>query len=118
MDSWKEVTLGDITKALIRYRPFIVAVVAIALVAFLLPGHGDRKQNVSAAAANRGASTGLSDTATTVAAAADAGTSGLAAAGGAGGLAGNVGGDASGTITLPSGAKVGPDCDLATGRIK
>jgi hypothetical protein len=116
MDTWKEVTLGDIAKALTRYRPFIVAVAAIALVAFLLPGHGDKKEKVSTAAApptENGA--GVNGAAPDVAGSTD---TGVGAAGPAVASGPKLTVPAAGTITLPSGAKVGPDCDLATGRIK
>lgn len=37
MDNWKDLTLGDIAKGFARYRPFILAVVAVLMVTLLLP---------------------------------------------------------------------------------
>lgn len=118
MDSWKDVTLGDIAKALARYRPFIVAVAAILMVAILLPGRGDDdEQNLATGASqievgNAGAGDSTVDT-TPVA------EGGAVAAGGvASGARTRTTGPATNVITLPSGAKVGPDCDTARGRIK
>ncbi len=37
MDNWKELTLGDIARGFVRYRPFILAVVAVLLVTLALP---------------------------------------------------------------------------------
>ena len=118
MDSWKDLTLGDISKALARYRPFIAAVVAVVVVAVLLPGHGDRKSDVAASAGAQSETTvaegEVTGPATATDVTADTSVSGPSAAGGGS----RVTTPAGGVLKLPSGAKVGPDCDAATGRIK
>ena len=38
MRSLDDITLGDVLKGLSRYRPFIMVVAAIALIAIVLPG--------------------------------------------------------------------------------
>jgi hypothetical protein len=37
MDNWKELTLGDVARGFTRYRPFILAVVAVLMVTLALP---------------------------------------------------------------------------------
>ena len=37
MDSWRDMTLGDVAKGFTRYRPFILAVLAMLLVLVALP---------------------------------------------------------------------------------
>jgi hypothetical protein len=120
MDSWKEVTLGDVSKAFARYRPFITAVVAIVLVAVLLPGHGDKKETVDTASAARsgGEQVVNGDAATTDTTIAGTVAGDTVAAGGGLVNGTSVTRPASNVVTLPSGAKVGPDCDTALGRIK
>ena len=116
MDSWKDVTLGDVAKALSRYRPFIIAVASILVVAILLPGRGDKKETVaSSAGLETGDNAGAAEEITDTTLAGDAATPGV------GNVAGGVTratGPATNVITLPSGAKVGPDCDVAKGRVK
>ena len=50
MNRLSDLTLGDIAKGLGRYRPFILTVVAIAMIAVLLPGHGKEKVRTGGAA--------------------------------------------------------------------
>ena len=37
MDSWRDMTLGDVAKGFTRYRPFILAVLSMLLVLVALP---------------------------------------------------------------------------------
>ena len=45
MDNWKDLTLGDVAKGFARYRPFILAVLAVLLVTLALP---DDKRPIAA----------------------------------------------------------------------
>ncbi|HZN14549.1 MAG TPA: hypothetical protein VFB78_09805 [Acidimicrobiales bacterium] len=116
MDSWRDVTIGDLTNALRRYLPFLAAVVAVMLVALLLPGHGDRKDDVKAAAASLNDTSADSGVTTTVPAGDAVTTEGTGGLVDTGGVTARTPG--TGAVKLPSGAVVGPDCDPATGRIK
>ncbi len=93
---------------------------AIVLVAVLLPGRGDNRDSVAAAAASSGDSTeaaaaeGDAGTETTAVESGDAATTGTALSS----RGPRVTAPSTGVVGLPAGGKVGPDCDPATGRIK
>jgi hypothetical protein len=47
MDSWRDMTLGDVAKGFTRYRPFILAVMAMLLVLVALPSDQRPTSNAS-----------------------------------------------------------------------
>jgi hypothetical protein len=44
---FRDITLGDVGRGLARYRPFILTVAAIALIAILLPGHNSNSNRTN-----------------------------------------------------------------------
>src|SRR5436190_11528711 len=137
MGNWKDVTLGDLGKALSRYRPFIAVIAGVFAIAAFLPGRGAKNDEQNVAANDKSAQSVAPGTAgnapqgttdSTVAGPASSGvTSGGATSGGTavgrasgapspGAAAGGATAQAQGQ--LPVQGEVGPDCDKATGRIK
>jgi hypothetical protein len=132
MRNWENVTLGDLGRALARYRPFVGVVGAVLAIAILLPGRGT-VQDVAAGPDTKGGpsvdattdTTAPPDTTagtdTTLAPAASTVTSGGAKTAGRTGA--KTGSPAS-SVTVGAGGQVeitgevGPDCDLSRGRIK
>ncbi|HVA42758.1 MAG TPA: hypothetical protein VNF50_04685 [Acidimicrobiales bacterium] len=139
-----EMTLGDIGKGVMRYRPFLLAVATIVLVVVFLPGKpSSTSLSSSAPGASTGAATGVASpggassaasgsTGSSGAGSALAGSSGsasggtggsgsVAAAGGgssgsSGGSTGSAGGGGGGALTpAPAVATTDPHCDQATG---
>src|SRR4051794_7495139 len=126
-------TLGDLVKGLARYRPFVIAVAAVALVVTLVPGkphHADTSKNTNVAAGpsaqsgpGEAAGPGATDNGGT-STAAGAGGTGATAGGAAGGTkvaaVGGKGTAGAAAANLPPGLKVtaDPACDPATGRVK
>ncbi|HUR77388.1 MAG TPA: hypothetical protein VMZ22_05540 [Acidimicrobiales bacterium] len=120
MDSWKDMTLGDIARGFTRYRPFILAVAAMLLVLVAFPS-ADRKS-------------GTGDGATALSVGESNAVDGDAPAGEAGDAIGDVSGDAASdaaaaergirgatsgpTLTTLSPAAMGPDCDPVTNRVR
>lgn len=144
MSTLKDVTLGDLAKGATRYRPFIIAVAAIALIAVVLPGHNRPGRAVlssgsgfraGGSAGGAGGGTENGGTGPGAAGGTDSGAAGTAVgtgpggavaghaaagarAGGPGGAA--VAGDAVAPALAGAGASgaLGPDCDQATHRVK
>ena len=119
MQGWSNITLGEIAKVLARYRPFLFLIAAILAIAVVLPGADtDTGINTEVAALNEShaddeaVGEGSADTSTTLDPSADGATAGSVRASGA------SGGGTVPAVTAKPGAKFGPDCDLATGRIK
>lgn len=121
MNRWRDKTFGDVADGLRLYRPFIGVVLALLLVAIVLPG-SDTKTTTAAGADKSGVQnfdTVGGSTASTVAGDASTDTS-LAGGDGSGGGFTSSGGSVSGTGALRVGtsAAANPNCDAATGRIK
>src|SRR5213075_1319076 len=130
-----DVTLGDIGKGFLRYRPFILTVVAVALITAVLPGKPHSSGSNLASGASRGGTVNApagyqqqdqSAPGTTASTApGDAGTAGslgtgAVGAGGAttggrvGGATSTVGGTAQATrLRAASTGDVDPNCDTA-----
>ena len=138
MRNLDDISIGDMTRGLARYRPFIAAVLAVVLVAVVLPGKDDGTAGGgfdSDEVATGGSDTGGGDGAATSGGQAAAGdqsatgdtlnlsSTGGSSGGGGGGTGGQGAGSGGGAITSdepltpPEGA-VSPSCDPATGRIK
>jgi hypothetical protein len=141
-----EVTLGDLRKSLVRYRPFLGVVVAIAALMVVLPGKdspqggstnanaagtpyalsgGSGPSGGSGDAATGGGAAGASTTPTGGATTAPTVSSGGGTVGGGGGSAGGTGsGSGSGGTVGGGGVATGQsagmvdNCDPNTGRIK
>jgi hypothetical protein len=133
MNRWRDKTFGDLADALRLYRPFVGAVVALALVAIILPGR-DSGTGVAAGGDTSGVQTFETVDGTTGGTAAD-GTSSptvtlpdgstapaadLSSSGGGGGTGGSSGGGAQpqGAIRVSDAAATSASCDPATGRVK
>jgi hypothetical protein len=139
VNSWQNMTLGDIGKAVARYRPFLAVLAGVLLLVVVLPGRapeddsqlfangGESTQTTTADGPAADATAGGAETVTTDASGAV--TSGGATATTAAPKPGTkvttgtgataVSGAAeegTGNITAPAG--VGADCDTTTGRIK
>jgi hypothetical protein len=134
MERLNEMTVGEVLKALSRYRPFLLTIVGVALIAVVLPGARQDDDTVATGITGSGTQvqTGPRDAGTS----ADA-TGGTAATGATGGTRASgtrataSGGatSAAGTGELTGGAPPpaalasssdpldAPDCDRATGRI-
>ena len=126
--SLADITLGDVAKGVRRYQPFILAVLAIVLVAVFLPGKTTKGTNVGlgtratgvrpggAATGGSEASQGADQTAGAV-----AGTAGGGSGGGAQGGGGTSGGLGNGSTlgpASPPAATADQWCDPATGRLR
>ena len=125
MDSWQEVTLGDVAKGFNRYRPFILAVAAVLLVVLALPGP-HREADTSAASNSFNANgtpkaptssdsgyAGPTDATDTTLGSGDpfaATTNGTSSD--------NTFSGGSDPTVAKAGAAFGPDCDTTTGRIR
>ena len=140
MQRLSDLTLGDIVKGLGRYRPFILLVVAIALIVLLLPGKPTpaTRQLTSGTAKTTGktlTSNPYGDSSAGTTGATDVTTPGTPVAGGtlaagggatstkktaaAGTPAAGGGTAAAAGATTPAAVKgAGPDCDPATGRVR
>ena len=125
MNSWSDMTLGDIARGFARYRPFLLVIASVILVVAFLPGAQDGDSNNVATRAGANDSFGTvaagdeSLTGSTVpggGSAGGGGAGGTAVAGGSAARTGPAGTTASGALVAPPG--VGPDCDLATGRVR
>ena len=117
MDNWQDMTLGDIARGFVRYRPFILAVAAMLLVVVALPS--DTRPASSNASGNRTdvrAATNDDTTGTTIPGY-DAGA-GQDAANNATEDALRRATDGGSTLTTLNPASFGPDCDPVTGRIR
>src|SRR5881409_1840394 len=105
-----DITLRDLAKGLRRYQPFVLAVLAIVLVAVFLPGKATKTTNGGLAAGRNGATRGARAAAGGAAAGQTAGTAG--GAGAAAGTAGGAGGGAQGggatSDGLANGSVLGP----------
>jgi hypothetical protein len=119
--SFSELTLGDIGKGVTRYRPFLLAVGAVLLIVFLLPGAPKPSDTVAAGndklvtgvkgeGANGPDTTDASGNPTT-----DGSGTSFASGSGGGSGGGGVGGGGSGAAPA---ATTDPWCDPATGRVK
>ena len=119
MNRWRDKTFGDFADALRLYRPFIGVVLALLLVAIVLPG-SDVKNALSAADDKSGVqnfdAAGDGTTQSTVAGTAD--TSGTAFAGSTGTGSSSSSSGAGGALRVGTAAASNPNCDPATGRIK
>lgn len=141
MGWWSELTVGDVVRAMGRYRPVYLAVLGILVLSVILPGAAgpDGPGSVAAGptgtAFNRGASASQSGSGASASAGGTDGATIRAVnpqnqrAGGAGGSTGGSGqAVAAGDGTTPLSPAVtadasadpmaAPDCDPATGRIK
>jgi hypothetical protein len=132
MSNWQNVTLGDVGRAVARYRPFIAVVAGVLVIAFWLPGRSNNTQTVQATGKSTTGGPAQNSTATTLATDATlstettlAPTSAVAATGkAAAGTTKKVTGSPANSVTVgPNGqvqitGEVGPDCDTARGRIK
>ncbi|MEA3075823.1 MAG: hypothetical protein QOF60_731 [Actinomycetota bacterium] len=134
MRNWQNVTIGDLGKALARYRPFVALVVVVLLLVVWFPGTKGR-EGTDLRAGGPGVTTpAQQDAAAETAAATDAAataTSQVSATISSGGTKAGTGATTPGKTTAGAGtgtaanpgaplqvaAGVGPDCDLATGRI-
>jgi hypothetical protein len=124
---FRDITLGDVGRGLARYRPFILTVAAIALIAILLPGHNSNtnRTNSSGYAGAGPAGAGSGEAGAPGAGAASGGGLASATSGGAG-APGSVQGAGAGAVNAvapavaAAGAKAGldPNCDPVTGRIR
>jgi hypothetical protein len=102
-----------------RYRPYIAVLCAAALLVWFVPGKDSTTVTTGADGGRgdlaTGSTVGVDSQGSTTTLAGGAGAPGSGGANG--GVAGNAGnGVGSGNLPLPAG--VGPDCDLARGRIK
>jgi hypothetical protein len=135
MRSLDDITLGDVFKGLARYRPFLMVVAAIALIAVVLPGRHDAGPSTASAGASSsveahvtppgggtsGAAGGL-----TKGAAGGVDTSGATTDTGSGsatGTSGSSGSSSSGSSAIGAAGETTDggfdgNCDPATGRIK
>lgn len=147
MRDLKNLTLGDVTKGLSRYRPFLALLAAVLLVVTLSPGAPPDEDELSATGPTASSDLTTTDTAVdgsatidpsldaTVDTTVDAGaTTGTGAGGTSGGTAGAApsatgGGRAGGTggggaAATPQDGPIavsgepGPECDPATGRLR
>ena len=142
MNSWKNLTLGDIGNGFLRYRPFIAVIAGVLLLVLVLPGRQQADDSTVFATGGSGSSGSTSgdtadDTGALVDETGETITTGADGAGGVGGSAtgaarkagskvaagggtatqtGTVAEDGTGNVTPP--ANAGADCDTATGRIK
>jgi hypothetical protein len=122
--SLADITLGDLAKGVRRYQPFILAVLAIVLVAVFLPGKTTKATNVGLGASATGVTPGSAATAgqgagqTAGAVAGTTGGGGGSGAQGGGGTSGGLGnGSALGPASPPA-ATADQWCDPATGRLR
>jgi hypothetical protein len=124
-----EVTLGDLRKSFVRYRPFIGVVVAIAALMIVLPGKttgGGGRETAAAGTAygqeankNGGVAAGGGNaTGNSVVTAADGSTPGGGSASSGGGSAAIGGSSGGGGSTKVSAQGMVDNCDPNTGRIK
>ena len=136
MSNWENVTLGDLGRALTRYRPFIAVVGAVLAIAILLPGReGDQNvatgpQTTTDASSETTDTTAAPDTTvagtdtTGVTAGGPSVTSGGRRSSGTRTAGTGVTGSPASSVTVDEGGavkvtgEVGPDCDTARGRIK
>jgi hypothetical protein len=132
MSKLDDITLGDVTRGLRRYQPFIGVVAAILLIAVFLPGNagsGGSEETAGGQAFKVGEGGGRDGNGDSVSGAGD--ESGSFDSGGGGDLDSGGGGgtDGSGDATGGGGpggtdeplvvpADAGPNCDTATGRIR
>jgi len=133
--SLSDVTLGDIVKGLNRYRPFLLTVLAVLLIAVILPGRHDSANKLASggtyasgqaapgtSAANTPAAVGSTDAAAATNGSTSAASSGANVLGNTISRDSTSGGTASAASQAPafknSTGQMGPDCDPATGRVK
>ena len=140
MNSWQNMTLGDIGKAFARYRPFVAVLAGVLLLVVVLPGRqqaddsqvfatgsGDTAEATAGDAP--GATTEAVEGAETVTTDASGAATGSGATGttaaprpgqqvAAGGTAATTGEAQEGTGNVTAPANPGADCDTTTGRIK
>ncbi|MBA3652855.1 MAG: hypothetical protein H0W70_01525 [Actinobacteria bacterium] len=120
-----EVTLGDLGRALARYRPFILAVGAVLLVVFLLPGTPKPTNTGTQVSGRANFGTSAADASGESAGASSSGSDGTnsganaASALGGGSFSGTRSGAAgtNGSPTAPANTS-DPFCDPVTGRVK
>jgi len=135
MDRLNELTIGDVLKALSRYRPFLLTIVGVALIAVVLPGTratddvvatgpNSGPTRVNAGTTGTGTSTEATATSTGGTGAGGASTGGTrtSASSTGGGTATDTGevtggGPAPATQFVATDPLDAPDCDRATGRI-
>lgn len=135
MNRLGEITLADIGRGIVRYRPFLAVVVAIVLVAAFLPGKvttnganvaagiGNEPGGASQPGATSSAAPGTTGTITPGGAVAPGGVPG-AAPGSVGGASNTSTGGVNGYVPPPAGivtsnqAARDPNCDAGTGRIR
>jgi len=137
MNWWTELTIGDVVRALGRYRPVYLAVGAILILAVILPGaeRVGRPASVTAGPTGAGSSTGSRAATAATVEASDSGDTIRNPSGGSRTASGSGAASASGTtaaggdgatplspavVSDTSGADpfAAPDCDAATGRTK
>lgn len=112
----------DLNTFFVRYRPYIAIVLAVLALVWFLPGGADRGNLATSGGPlvttpdGRVVSGDPSESASTVTASDGSVVGGTSGTGGTGGGAGSTGGV--GQPLAPPAGGVGPDCDLATGRIK
>ena len=133
MNRWSDLTLGDVFRGVVRYRPYLLTIVAVAVIAVLAPGEAPpREVSIGAGSARDDSGAVESYEASPEGVAAEAGAAGDAAtgttglsAGGSGTTGGTgAGGTRAGTSSRAPAASISgnpmlaPDCDTTTGRMK
>lgn len=117
MDNWKELTLGDLARGFARYRPFILAVVAVLMVTLLLPDDKRPADDVEFAG-NSNLQVGRSQTNATGTTPTSIDEFGNAVPfEGTDGTLDNETTETTGVVSLNP-AAFGPDCDPITGRVR
>lgn len=122
MESWKDMTLGDLVKGFVRYRPFIAAVVAVMLVLVALPSEdrpsNDDSDGTALNIGDRSATGALNGTGSDTTVDPLAGVTGDASSDTAAAERAIRNATSDATVTSLSPAQLGPDCDPLTGRLR
>lgn len=130
MQRWRNLTLGEIAEALGRYKPFVIVIAGIVLLAIIAPGSRDPDPIDTVGTDTQAAAQGLQPDVGAEANGAAPAAAGAPSAQGGTGAAGSsaaapVASAGRGAISggPPPAAKIGnpldaPDCDRASGRIR